>query len=39
MKLIVIGIMPQDEISERMYAIAKGEYKPSPSDPKYSLPL
>ncbi len=29
-----IGIMPQDKIRERMLAIAKGEYKVKPSDPK-----
>src|SRR5450756_3141619 len=32
MKSIVIGIMPQDKIRERIYAIAKGEYKPKPSE-------
>lgn len=25
---------PQDKIRERIYAIAKGEYKPKPSEPK-----
>lgn len=37
MKSIMIGIMPQDKIRERIYAIAKGEYKPEaakPSEPK-----
>ena len=34
MKPIMIGIMPQEDIRERMYAIAKGEYKPKASDPK-----
>ena len=34
MKSIVIGIMPQDKIRERIYAIAKGEYKPQPVEPK-----
>lgn len=33
-KKINIGIMPQDQIRERMLAIAKGEYKIKPSDPK-----
>lgn len=33
-KKINIGIMPQDQIRERMLAIAKGEYKVKPSDPK-----
>jgi predicted transcriptional regulator len=34
MKTIVIGIMPQDKIRERIYAIARGKYKPKPSEPK-----
>lgn len=34
MKSIVIGIMPQDKIRERIYAIAKGELKPKSSEPK-----
>ena len=34
MKAIVIGIMPQEEIRERLLAVARGEYKPKPSDPK-----
>lgn len=34
MKSITIGIMPQDKIRERLYAIAKGEYKPKPNEPK-----
>jgi predicted transcriptional regulator len=34
MKKITIGIMTQEEIRERMLAIAKGEYKPKPGDPK-----
>lgn len=34
MKTIVIGIMPQTGIRERMLSIARGEYKPKPSDPK-----
>jgi predicted transcriptional regulator len=33
-KRISIGIMPEDKIRERMLAIARGEYKPKPSDPK-----
>lgn len=32
--MITIGIMPKDKIRERMMAIAKGEYKPSPDEPK-----
>jgi len=34
MKAIVIGIMPQSGIRERVLSIARGEYKPKPSDPK-----
>jgi len=34
MKSIMIGIMTQEKIRERMYAIAKGEYKPKASEPK-----
>ena len=34
MKAIVIGILPQERIRERMLAIARGEYKPKPTEPK-----
>ena len=34
MKSIVIGIMPQDQIRQRVLAIARGDLKPKPSDPK-----
>lgn len=34
MKAIVIGIMPQENIRQRVLAIARGEYKPKPTDPK-----
>ena len=34
MKPIVIGVMPQDQIRKRTIAIAKGEYKPRPGEPK-----
>ena len=34
MKTITIGIMPQARIRARMLAIAKGEYKPKPGEPK-----
>lgn len=34
MKTIVIGIMPQESIRQRVLSIASGEYKPKPSDPK-----
>jgi predicted transcriptional regulator len=34
MKTIVIGIMPQEKIRERVLAIARGDYKPKPREPK-----
>jgi len=34
MKKVTIGIMPQNKIRERVLAIAKGDYKPDPSEPK-----
>ncbi len=34
MSKVLIGIMPQEKIRERMLAIAKGEYKPKPGEPK-----
>jgi predicted transcriptional regulator len=34
MKPIVIGVMPQHEIRARTLAIARGEYKPKPGEPK-----
>lgn len=34
MKAITIGIMPQARIRARLLAIAKGEYKPKPGEPK-----
>lgn len=34
MKVIVVGVMPQDQIRARMIATAKGTYKPSPGEPK-----
>jgi predicted transcriptional regulator len=34
MKMIKVGIASQEEIRERMLAIAKGEFKPKPSDPR-----
>jgi predicted transcriptional regulator len=33
-KVIAIGIMPQDKVRARAIAIARGQYKPKPSDPK-----
>jgi predicted transcriptional regulator len=34
MKSITIGIMPQEKIRARVLAIARGEYKPKPGEPK-----
>jgi predicted transcriptional regulator len=34
MKKIIIGIMPQEKIRQRMLAIAKGDYKPRRGQPK-----
>ncbi len=34
MKAIVIGIMPQEKIRKRVLAIACGEFKPKPGEPK-----
>jgi predicted transcriptional regulator len=34
MKPIVIGIMPQERIRERVLAISRGSYKPKPGEPK-----
>ena len=34
MKTIVIGVMPQDQIRARTLAIASGDYKPKPGEPK-----
>lgn len=34
MKPIVIGIMSQEMIRERVLSIARGDYKPKPSEPK-----
>lgn len=31
---IAIGILPQEQIRERVLAIARGEYKPHPGEPK-----
>jgi predicted transcriptional regulator len=33
-KVIVIGVMPQEQIRARTIAIAKGEYKPKPGEPR-----
>ncbi|HEY2977183.1 MAG TPA: helix-turn-helix domain-containing protein [Burkholderiaceae bacterium] len=34
MKMIVIGILPQEQIRARAIAIARGEYKPKPGEPR-----
>lgn len=34
MKAIVIGIMPQEEIRQRVMAIARGDHKPKPGEPR-----
>lgn len=34
MKLIVIGIMPQEQVRKHLLAIARGEYKPRASEPR-----
>ena len=34
MKAIVIGILSQDKIRERVLAIARGDYKPKAGEPK-----
>ena len=34
MNAILIGIMSQEKIRERMLAIARGDYRPSPDEPK-----
>ena len=33
-RLPEVGILPQNLIRERMLAIARGEHKPNPTDPK-----
>ena len=34
MTTVKIGLMPQDQIRQRMLQIAKGQYKPLPEEPK-----
>ncbi len=34
MNTVIIGILPQEKMRERVLAIAKGEYKPKPTEPK-----
>lgn len=38
MKMLKIGIASYDEIKARTLAIARGEFKPKPSDPKVWFP-
>ena len=38
MKVLHIGILPQEKIRKRMLSIAKGEYRPGPSEPKIWFP-
>ena len=35
---IVIGIMPQDKIRDRILSITRGEYKPKKNEPKVWFP-
>jgi predicted transcriptional regulator len=34
MKTIIIGVLSQEQVLARTIAIAKGEYKPKPGEPK-----
>ena len=34
MKTVVVGILPQERVRERMLAIARGDYKPKANEPK-----
>lgn len=38
MRRIIIGILPQEKMRERAIAIARGEYKPKPGEPKLWFP-
>jgi predicted transcriptional regulator len=38
MKRVVIGILPQDKMRARAIAIARGQYKPRPDEPKIWFP-
>jgi predicted transcriptional regulator len=38
MKQVIIGIMPQEKMRARAIAIARGEYKPKPGEPKIWFP-
>ena len=37
MKTIVVGILPQEKIRERMLSIARGDYKPKSTEPGSSV--
>lgn len=37
MKRLVIGVLPQEKIRERVLSIARGTYKPKPGEPKVWL--
>jgi predicted transcriptional regulator len=37
-KVIKIGIMPQADVRARMIAVARGQYKPKPDEPKIWFP-
>ena len=37
-KVIKIGVMPQRKLRERTLAIARGDYKPGPDEPKLWFP-
>jgi hypothetical protein len=39
MKAIVIGIMPQDKIRERVLSITRGEHKPKSGKPEHLVHL
>lgn len=38
MKTIIIGILSQDKMRARAVAIAKGEHKPKPGEPRIWFP-
>jgi predicted transcriptional regulator len=38
MKKILIGVMPQDKIRQRVIAIARGEHTPKRNEPKIWFP-
>jgi predicted transcriptional regulator len=38
MRVVTIGIFPQEKVRARTIAIAKGQYKPKPGEPKIWFP-